>query len=95
MKVVNYARYIQDSQRVTELRPRHREYMSQLGAEGKLVAGGPFIDGSGALFIYEVDSLDAATSIVAADPYMTGGALATYELRPWEIIGADRDHSHP
>ena len=93
MKVVNYARYIQDSQRVTELRPQHREYMSQLRAEGKLVTGGPFTDGSGALFIYEVDALEAATSIVAADPYMTGGAFASYELRPWEIIEADREPS--
>ena len=95
MKVVNYARFVQDSQRVSALRPRHREYISQLRTQGKLVTGGPFTDGSGALFIYEVDSLGAATSIVSADPYMIGGAFASYELRPWEITEADREPAQP
>jgi uncharacterized protein YciI len=88
MKVVNHARYIGDSEKVAGLRPKHRAYMSQLRAEGKLIIGGPFMDGSGALFIYDVDTLEGATSIVSADPYMIGGAFASYELRPWEVVEA-------
>ncbi len=51
---------------------------AELFAEGKLAAGGPFTDGSGALFIYAADSLAAAEGIVAADPYQIGGAFASY-----------------
>jgi uncharacterized protein len=65
---------------------RHREYIAQLAAEGRLVAGGPFTDGSGGLFIYTADSLAAAEEIVAADPYQVGGAFASYRLSPWEVV---------
>jgi uncharacterized protein len=89
MKIVNYARYIDSAEKVASLRPAHREYMTQLLAEGRLVAGGPFTDGSGALFIYEAQSLAAAEEIVTADPYRVGGAFASYTLSPWEIIKAN------
>src|SRR5215469_15761533 len=69
MKIINYAKYIDSEEKVASLRPAHRQYMSQLLAEGRLVAGGPFTDGSGALFIYETESLAAAEEIVSVDPY--------------------------
>ena len=86
MKIVNYAKYIEDHARVAELRPAHRHYMDELLAAGRLIAGGPFSDGSGALFIYEVKTPAEAADIVAADPYAIGGALAHYELNPWEVV---------
>jgi uncharacterized protein YciI len=89
MKIINYAKYIGSAEKVSKLRPAHREYMTQLLAEGRLVAGGPFTDGSGALFIYEAASLAAAEEIVAADPYCVGGAFASYTLSPWDIIKAN------
>jgi uncharacterized protein YciI len=95
MRFVNYARYVNDERTVSSIRPRHREYMSRLLEKGKLVAGGPFTDGSGALFIYEADSLQAATAIVSGDPYLAGGALASYELRSWEIVSANPDLLRP
>ncbi len=95
MKFVNYARYVNDERAVSSIRPQHREYMSRLLADGKLVTGGPFADGSGALFIYETDSLQAATAIIAGDPYLTHGALASYELRSWETVSANPDLLRP
>ena len=89
MKIVNYATYIDSQEKVAALRSAHREYMTQLRAEGRLVVGGPFTDGSGALFIYETESLAAAEQIVAADPYRVGGAYASYQLSPWEIVKAN------
>ncbi|HEY1774891.1 MAG TPA: YciI family protein [Solirubrobacteraceae bacterium] len=53
-----------------------------------LIAASPFIDGTGALFIYEAPSLEAAQAIVAADPYTTGGAFARTELKVWEVVKA-------
>lgn len=89
MKIVNYATYIDSQERVAALRPAHREYMTQLLAEGRLVVGGPLTDGSGALFIYETESLATAEQIVAVDPYQVGGAYASYKLSPWEVIKAN------
>ena len=53
MKVVNYAAYASAPWRVAALRPAHREYLAWLHADGRLVACGPFTDGSGGLFIYD------------------------------------------
>jgi len=89
MKVVNYAMYTSAREKVVALRPAHREYVTRLLADGRLVACGPFADGSGALFIYEAASLAAAEEIVAADPYQIGGAFAQCRLSPWEIIKAN------
>lgn len=89
MKIVNYATYIDSAEKVARLRPAHREYMARLRADGVLVLGGPFTDGSGALFVYETASLATAEEIVAADPYKVGGAFASYSLSPWEIVKAD------
>lgn len=89
MKIVNYAKYIDSEDKIASLRPAHRQYMSQLLAEGRLVAGGPFTDSDGALFIYETESLAAAEEIVAVDPYQVGGAFASYTLSPWEIVKAN------
>jgi uncharacterized protein len=89
MKVVNYATYTSARERVAALRPAHREYMTQLLADGRLVACGPFADGSGALFIYETDSLAAAKEILAADPYHIGDVFVRCQLSSWEIIKAN------
>ena len=86
MRIINYATYVDDQQVVARIRPTHRRYMAQLTAAGKLIAGGPFADGSGALFIYEVASLDEAQALVAADPYSTDGAFANTELRAWNVV---------
>jgi uncharacterized protein YciI len=79
-------RDVQFPEKVAALRPTRREYIAQLAAEGRLVAAGPFTDGSGGLFIYTADSLAAAEEIVAADPYQVGGAFASYRLSPWEVV---------
>jgi hypothetical protein len=89
MKVVNYAAYTSAPERVAALRPAHREYMTRLHADGRLVACGTFTDLSGALYIYETGSLAAAEQILADDPYQIGGVFADCRLNAWEIIKAN------
>jgi uncharacterized protein YciI len=36
MKIVNYAKYTDSAEKIARLRPAHREYMTQLLAEGRL-----------------------------------------------------------
>jgi uncharacterized protein len=88
MKIINYATYIDDQQVVAGIRPTHRRYMDTLIADGRLIAGGPLADGTGALFIYDVASMQEARAIVAADPYSTDGAFAHVELKAWDVAKA-------
>jgi uncharacterized protein len=83
MKFINICRYINNLDRVAELRPSHRMNIAQLDSEGKLWPAGTFENGTGALFIYEAVDQHAAEKIVRADPYFTGGAFATSELVAW------------
>lgn len=84
MKFVTYASYVPDQDAVNDLRPEHFEYLAGLLAEGKLAAAGSFADGSGGLFIYDVESFEDAKAAVSADPFAAGGAFARYEVKPWE-----------
>jgi uncharacterized protein len=83
MKFVHLCHYIDDLDRVAELRPAHRQYMAQLDSQNKLWAAGPFADGTGALFIYEAPDQQAAEEIFHADPYFTGRVLAISNLTAW------------
>ncbi len=69
MKYVSYATYATDKAKIAAHRPKHREYLSELLNQGKLVTAGPFMDDSGTLFIYEADSAEAASALVAADRF--------------------------
>lgn len=91
MKVVNYATYTAMKEKAAALRPAHREYMTRLHVDGRLVAYGPFADGHGELFIYEADSLAVAQEILAADPYQIGGVFACCRLGQWDVIRANQD----
>jgi uncharacterized protein YciI len=83
VKFINMCHYIEDLERVAELRPAHRMYMAQMDLQGKLWAAGPFKSGTGALFIYEAADQRAAEEIIHADPYFAGGVVATSELVAW------------
>lgn len=89
MKIVNYATYVRSPEKLAALKSAHLEYITQLLADGRLVAAGALTDGSGGLFIYETESLAAAEEIVAVDPYQAGGAFASYTLSPREIVKAN------
>ncbi|UCE31876.1 MAG: YciI family protein [Burkholderiales bacterium] len=89
MKFVSYVTYTADKARVTTHRPAHREYLSGLLAQGKLVTAGPFTDDSGALFVYEADSPEQAEALIAADPFAVHGVFERRELRPWKLVFAN------
>lgn len=71
-----------------EARPRHRAYLQQLLADGKLHESGPWVDDTGALLIYEAADEAEARSLLAADPYTAAGALADVQLKEWNRVYA-------
>jgi uncharacterized protein YciI len=75
-----------NAERIAEIRPRHREYLTRLKEEGKLFVSGPFEDDSGALIIYEADSEDDARRLVEADPFQEAGIFQSYTMKPWRQV---------
>ncbi len=47
---------------------------------------GPLTDDSGALFIYETDSAEAVSALVAEDPFSANGVFERFELKPWRLV---------
>lgn len=78
--------YIEDADRVSEVRPVHREYLTGLLEAGKLDRSGPFTDGSGALIIYEAEDLAEAQVLLANDPFSKKGVITQVTLREWKIV---------
>jgi len=68
-------------------REKHLAYGKDSAVGGQLRLGGPFLDTSGnmigSFIILEADSLEAAESWAANDPYMKAGLFESSIVRPW------------
>jgi uncharacterized protein YciI len=76
---------------VPVVRPAHREYLSELRANGKLVISGPFTEGGGALIVMEADTKEEVAALMAADPFVKKGVFKTWVVRPWNPIFVNRN----
>lgn len=70
-------------------RDAHLAFLKGLG--GKVKLGGPMLDTSaeamtGSLLIVEADSVAAATTMMAGDPYAKAGLFQSIEIRPWKWV---------
>ncbi len=78
--------FVSDTERRLAVRPRHREYLQGLLADGKLHESGPFADESGALIVYETDDEAAAQQLLADDPYTQAGVIDEVSIHEWHIL---------
>lgn len=73
-----------------EHRPEHLAGLNALVAAGRLRQAGPLLDTegnpSGSLVVFEADSLAAAQAFAAADPYITNGVFARYEVHETKVV---------
>lgn len=69
---------------VRALQEGHMANIRRLGAEGKLVLAGPFLDGGDlrGLFLFEVATLEEAKALCETDPAVKAGRLVV-EVHPW------------
>jgi uncharacterized protein YciI len=68
-----------------ELRPQHRSRLAELAADGKLLAAGPWLDDTGALLVFVVDSRDELDAIMTADPYYSAPGV-TASVNEWNPV---------
>jgi uncharacterized protein YciI len=91
MKFAALAQYTRDRSTIAKARPAHRQYLSGLLDQGKLVISGPFADDAGALLVYEADSREEVEAMVRGDPFATEGVFVSWEIRPWNVVFLNRN----
>lgn len=80
-------RYVQD--KMPEVRPRHREFLAELAANGTVAIAGPLADNSGGVVLIEAADIDALHRIIDNDPYHLEGAIAERSVREFKpVLGA-------
>ena len=69
---------------VKDIQAGHLAYMDALHKQGKLVAAGPFVDGSDyrGIVIYRLKTVEEAKQLAAQDPAVKAGRLIL-DARPW------------
>jgi uncharacterized protein YciI len=72
-----------DADRVRMIVPEHVAYWNNLRVGGYL--GGPFNDRSGGLITFEVDSVEDAQRVIAADPFAQEGLLESAFVKQWMV----------
>lgn len=64
-------------------RQAHLDRMMPLDKAGKVLLAGPFTDKTGSLIVLDLPSLEEARAFMDADPYVTEGVFARYEIHPF------------
>lgn len=74
----------QSKTEAAELQRAHLDNITRLAEEGKLILAGPFLDGGElrGIYIFNVESIEAAMELTASDPAIKAGRLIM-ELHPW------------
>jgi uncharacterized protein YciI len=78
--------YGEDAARRQEVRPTHREYLTQLLEQGKLYKSGPFMDDSGALIIYDAEDISEAQALLTNDPFALNGIIEGATINEWNVV---------
>ncbi|MFC3298766.1 hypothetical protein FJV46_00425 [Arthrobacter agilis] len=74
-----------------EHRPAHRQWLEAQVEQGRVLASGPFADGSGALLVFSSGTEADLNQLVSEDPFALVGAISAVKTTEWTpIIGAFR-----
>jgi uncharacterized protein len=80
---VTYSYGPEAADRRAELLPEHRAWLKTIDDEGRVLGAGIFPDKSGALLVFEAESLDAIQRDLEADPFARAGAIVKTDIKEW------------
>lgn len=66
--------------------PEHRDFMNDLDDRGLIYIAGPWVDGSGAMVVMNVDSPEAAMEIMRDDPWAIHDNLVPDRAMAWNVM---------
>jgi uncharacterized protein YciI len=78
--------YSAEADQLAEIRPIHREWLTQLLADGSLLASGPLVDFPGALLIFKAASLEELSHLLDHDPFDIAGFIGERTVSEWNPI---------
>lgn len=85
--IIEYTYDPSQTERMDEIRPRHRAHLSELYEAGVVRLVGSWKEPApGALIIVEADSADAATEALADDPFFLAGVISKRVAHPYTIV---------
>lgn len=70
-----------------QFRNDHLKLAWESHRRGELILGGVTADPvDSAVLFFQADSADVVEAFARADPYVTGGLVATWRVRPWNTV---------
>lgn len=76
------------------VRPVHLAHLESLGQQLRLA--GALLDANGtpegSLVVIEAETIEAATALFHADPFVDAGVFESVEIKPWRLV---YDHMSP
>lgn len=76
-------KYTAPLERILQTVEKHRAYLRELHAAGKMVASGPFVPREGGGLLLRIDDVSEIQPILAKDPYHLEG-LCTDTIYVWD-----------
>jgi uncharacterized protein YciI len=80
--------YVENAvERRTPFREAHLALAREASARGELVMAGAFAEPvDGAAFVFRTDDSSVVERFVSADPYVKGGLVRGWRIRPWTVV---------
>lgn len=75
--------YTADAEKVARHKDSHMQYIKSLAAQGAIVEGGAWRDGSGALIIFRASDRELLKGYLDADPFTTEGVIVATQIHEW------------
>ncbi len=80
--------YVENAvERRAPFREAHLKLAREANARGELVLAGAFAEPvDGAALVFRTDDRSVVERFVAADPYVKGGVVRGWRIRPWTVV---------
>jgi uncharacterized protein YciI len=75
-----------DKELLARTRPAHREYLQELVDAGKIWLSGPWVDDTGAMLVFDTETMEEAQRLIDDDPYQTEGVLSNARIKEWRLV---------
>lgn len=84
-------RYTDDTARLDEQRPAHREFLTSLAGSGLLRASGPYVGAAqpSALLVLTADTEQQVRDVLGDDPFQQEGLVADTVVQEWDPVIGD------
>jgi uncharacterized protein YciI len=82
-------KYVKNPDLIASVRTPHVDYLKGLFAKKQLLEAGAWLDGSGALLVFEVEDRATLAKLLEDDPFTPAGVITETAIHDWNpVFGA-------